>query len=112
MGETPTFQGCAFPTLALAEEENLHIRSVPLELCAFHTELLVNSIADLLSLLFCKDAHFALGGRLVEGWAKDGVEGIIVRGETTVLGDGPGTNHSSVEGLGGWDEAIRTEGTG
>lgn len=78
MGQTPTFQGCAFPTLALPQEEDLYIWSVLLELCALHPELLVDSITDLLSLLFRQNAHFALGGRLVLRGTKDSVEGVIV----------------------------------
>lgn len=58
----PTFEGGAFPALALAQEEDLDIRPIPFEFCTFHTDLLIDCVADLLSLLFRENAHFALGG--------------------------------------------------
>ena len=82
----PTFEGCAFPALALAQKEDFYIRLIPLEFCTFDTELLIDGIADLLGLLFCKNAHFALGGCLIDWWAKDSFEG-IARRMTTALRD-------------------------
>jgi hypothetical protein len=90
----PTFEGCTFPALALAQEEDLYIRPIPLEFRTFDTELLIDGIADLLGLLFRENAHFALGGCLVGRGAKEGLEG-IVRRMRTVLRDGLGTNHGS-----------------
>jgi hypothetical protein len=101
--ELELFEGCTFPTLALAQEEDLYIRPIPLEFCTFDTELLIDSIADLLGLLFRENAHFALGGCLIGGWAKDGLEG-IVRRMTVVLRDGLGTNHGGEVKVG--DEGI------
>ncbi len=89
----PTFEGRAFPALTLAQEEDLHIGPIPLEFCTFHTELLIDGIADLLSLLFRENAHFALSGCLIGRWAEKGIEGIVVRRATTVLRDGLGSDH-------------------
>ena len=71
-----TLEGCALPALALAQEEDLDVRLVLLELCPVEPDLLVDGVADLLRVVFGDEAPLALCGGLVDRRAEGGGDGV------------------------------------
>ena len=71
-----TFNRRGFPALALAQEEDLDVRLVLLELCPVEPDLLVDGVADLLRVVFGDEAPLALCGGLVDRRAEGGGDGV------------------------------------
>lgn len=74
--ELELLESGALPALALAEEEDLDLLATAAELSALVADLLVDVVADLLSLLFLAEAAVAVSGALVDWGEESEGEGV------------------------------------